>query len=90
MSTAVKSPVRAQDVAEQKLNQIRKRIDKARQRHIAETRKAASTARLIQSLERSATHYAKRASMTDAEIEAERQRWLERRAQRPKRRGMNL
>ena len=73
---------RSQDVAQRKLEHARRMV----------TEKTRAMGRLATSLhawERKAAHYARRASMTDAEVQAERERRVAR-AARPRRRAITL
>jgi len=83
-----KPAARPQDIAARKLDETRRAIGRAQVRLNEHARKVAQEARAIRRLERSAAHYAKRASMTDAEVAADHAR----RVDRPKkvRRGMKV
>jgi hypothetical protein len=75
---------RPQDAAQKKLEQARKKVSE-------KTRAMARLATQLRAWERKATYYAKRASMTDAEILAEKAARVEAIANRkPKRRGIRV
>lgn len=68
-------------------------LDQAAQKVVHYTREALRVARLLASWQRKAAHYARRATMTDAEVEAERRarkEQAERRAARKVRRGIAI
>lgn len=86
MVRAPKTPtpkVRPQDAAQKKL-------DHARQKIADHAKALARIARQLRAWERKATYYARRASLTDAELAADKARRETARASRPKRRAIRL
>lgn len=78
-----KPKARLQDAAQKKLDHARKMIGE-------KTRAMRRLATSLRLWERRATYYAKRASMTDAEIAAENAARTARQNRRPKRRAIQL
>lgn len=84
------SMTRPQDVAQRKLEAVRKTLV-VKQVVLAESaRRIARLTKTIRQLETQAVRYAKRASMTDAEVEAERVMRITRQKAKPVKRGIRL
>jgi hypothetical protein len=83
-ATTENAKLRPQDVSQKKLEHARKMVSE-------KTRAMARIATQLRAWERKANYYAKRASMTDAELEAETAKRVEARAtKRPKRRAIRI
>lgn len=83
VQAAAQAGRRPQDAAQKKLDHARSKVTEV-------SRKIARLSTSLRMWERRATHYAKRASMTDAEVAADRERRKQRQARRPARRGIKL
>lgn len=75
--------LRPQDIAQKKLDQARKKVSE-------KTSAMARLAKQLRAWERKATYYARRASLTDVELAADKLRRETARANRPKRRSIRL